>query len=161
MRHLKCEQPQNLCVSTHSPGRRQVYRCQRRAGSVLQSRTGPAAAGSHTDTWSAGSPLGSAGWRPSTAPSMSDRPAQSNTMILNLCLWTLSTVHTPTLHKYPLNSASIKTDICKYGYTCYYIFTLLALKSCFESSTAPQLHLHQHVLFQSWRWSQVQGQTNR
>lgn len=101
--------------NTHSPGRRQVCRFQRRAGSVLQSHRGPAAAGSHTDTWSAGSPLGSAGWRPSTAPSMSDRPAQSVwCRIRFLRPWTSFT----QLHYISilLILHLLKMRICKYGF---------------------------------------------
>ena len=43
------------------PGRRQVYRFQRKVESTLQSHRGPAVVGPHTDILSAGSPLGSAG----------------------------------------------------------------------------------------------------
>jgi len=64
-------------------GRRQVCRFQRRAGLVLQSHTGPAVVGPHTDTLSAGSPPGSTGWHPSIVPSKSDPPATFRVVTLN------------------------------------------------------------------------------
>lgn len=66
---------ENAKSCRHSPGRRRVCRFQRKVGSTLQSRRGPVVVGPRTNTWSAGSPPGSAGWHPSTAPSMCDPPA--------------------------------------------------------------------------------------
>lgn len=45
----------------NSPGRRQVCKFQRKSVPILQSHRGPGAVCPHKDTWSAGSPPGSAG----------------------------------------------------------------------------------------------------